>query len=173
MRMTDTSRLSVAIMVDVALLESDGPVSLRVLGKRNGVSPSTVEKLVSRLSHGGLVKGVRGPGGGYMLARPPRLITVADVVLATDEWAAADALRAVCVTREDMTLSSDLWDSLTLRMLKFMKAITLETLLNQRFSARTIQEGSAPGAEISDQGAHQQAWQTTASASVPSTNMEP
>lgn len=172
MRMTDTSRLSVDLMVDVALLESDGPVSLHVLGKRHGVSASTVEKLVSRLSHGGVVKGVRGPGGGYMLARPPRLITVADVVLATDEWAAADALRAVCVTREDMSLSSDLWDSLTMRMLKFMKAITLEALLNQR-SAQTIQEGSATGTENSDRGEHQHDWQTTASASVPSTNIEP
>ncbi|RCW66089.1 BadM/Rrf2 family transcriptional regulator [Pseudorhodoferax soli] len=149
MRMTSKSRLSVDLMTDMALLESDGPVALRVLGKRNGVSPSTVEKLVGRLSHGGLVEGVRGPGGGYVLTRHPRSITVSDVVLAADEWAAEDALKAACVTREDASLSSDLWDSLTTRMLRFMKAITLETLVNQRLAAQAFQEGPAPGAEIS------------------------
>lgn len=131
-------------MTDIALLEGAGPVGPPLLGVRNGVSASLVEKLIGRLSHAGIIKGLRGPGGGYVLTRHPGCVSVADIVLAVDEWAAEDVVKAVCTASASMSMTADLWDGLTMHMLKFMKGVTLEELVNGRRSTQAAQE-TTPG----------------------------
>lgn len=78
-------RLAVEAMMDLALHQEQGPVPLSAISTRNSVSPSYLDLLFSRLRRRGLVTGMRGPGGGYLLARATKEISVADVVSAVDE----------------------------------------------------------------------------------------
>jgi len=78
-------RLAVEAMMDLALRQDQGPVPLSGISERNGVSPSYLDLLFSRLRRQGLVTGMRGPGGGYLLARAAGEISIADIVSAVDE----------------------------------------------------------------------------------------
>ena len=72
-------------VVDVAMHGKDSAVSLADVAARQNISLSYLEQLFGRLRRHGLVESVRGPGGGYRLARPADTISVADVIEAVDE----------------------------------------------------------------------------------------
>ncbi len=78
-------RLAVVAMMDLALHQNQGPVPLSAISARQQVSPSYLDLLFGRLRRGGLVVGMRGPGGGYTLARDATTISLADIVRATDD----------------------------------------------------------------------------------------
>lgn len=78
-------RLAVAAMMDLALQQHLGPVPLAAISARQQVSPSYLDLLFARLRRAGLVLGMRGPGGGYTLARAADAITLADIVRAVDD----------------------------------------------------------------------------------------
>lgn len=78
-------RLAVVAMMDLALHQHQGPVPLSAISARQQVSPSYLDLLFGRLRRGGLVVGMRGPGGGYTLARDATSISLADIVRATDD----------------------------------------------------------------------------------------
>ncbi len=78
-------RLAVVAMMDLALHQNQGPVPLSAISTRQQVSPSYLDLLFGRLRRGGLVVGMRGPGGGYTLARDATSISLADIVRATDD----------------------------------------------------------------------------------------
>jgi len=81
-------RLAVASMMDLALHQQLGPVPLAAISARQQVSPSYLDLLFARLRRAGLVLGMRGPGGGYTLARAADAITLADIVRAVDDGSA-------------------------------------------------------------------------------------
>ncbi len=81
-------RLAVAAMMDLALHQRLGPVPLASISARQQVSPSYLDLLFARLRRAGLVLGMRGPGGGYTLARAADAITLADIVRAVDDGSA-------------------------------------------------------------------------------------
>ena len=85
MRLTTKGRFAVTAMIDLALNSGDGPVTLAAISERQKISLSYLEQLFGRLRRYGLVESVRGPGGGYCLARPDADITIADVVRAVEE----------------------------------------------------------------------------------------
>src|ERR1700686_3603663 len=72
-------------MIDVAMHATDAPVTLAGVSERQKISLSYLEQLFGKLRRHGLVTSVRGPGGGYRLARPAGAVSVADVILAVDE----------------------------------------------------------------------------------------
>jgi DNA-binding IscR family transcriptional regulator len=72
-------------MVDLALRQNRGPVTLAAISERQHISLSYLEQLFGKLRRASLVSSVRGPGGGYNLARPPQSISVAAIVTAVDE----------------------------------------------------------------------------------------
>ncbi len=78
-------RLAVVAMMDLALHQHQGPVPLSAISARQQVSPSYLDLLFGRLRRSGLVTGLRGPGGGYMLAREVESISLADIVSAADD----------------------------------------------------------------------------------------
>jgi Rrf2 family iron-sulfur cluster assembly transcriptional regulator len=78
-------RLAVVAMMDLALHQRRGPVPLSAISARQQVSPSYLDLLFGRLRRAGLVTGMRGPGGGYTLARDAERISLADIVSAADE----------------------------------------------------------------------------------------
>src|SRR5579885_2239374 len=85
MRLTTKGRFAVTAMVDVALNQGPGPVTLAEISSRQKISLSYLEQLFGKLRRRALVGSVRGPGGGYKLARDTARISVADIIVAVDE----------------------------------------------------------------------------------------
>ena len=85
MRLTTKGRFAVTAMVDLALRQNRGPVTLAAISDRQHISLSYLEQLFGKLRRAKLVSSVRGPGGGYNLAQPAPAITVASIVSAVDE----------------------------------------------------------------------------------------
>ena len=85
MKLTTKGRFAVTAMLDLALRQNRGPVTLAAISERQHISLSYLEQLFGKLRRAKLVSSVRGPGGGYNLAQGPNQITVADIVTAVDE----------------------------------------------------------------------------------------
>jgi len=79
-RLSEKSLLAVAAVVDVALHARGQPVAAKALAERHGLPPRHLEPVLQALVHAGILKGVRGPRGGYELARERRRISVAEIV---------------------------------------------------------------------------------------------
>ena len=116
MKLGTRARYAVMAMVDLARHGEGGPVSLAEIAQRQEISLAYLEQLFAKLRRGGLVKSVRGPGGGYLLARDRNDTRISDIVLAVDE-----PLRAVrcnpgeaigCRTDRSRCLTHDLWEEL-------------------------------------------------------------
>ncbi len=80
MKLSTTIRYGTRLMLDMAEQDGKGPVRIKTIAKRQGISEKYLEKIVRLLRKGGLVDGLRGPGGGYLLALPPEKITMADIL---------------------------------------------------------------------------------------------
>lgn len=141
MRLTTKGRYAVTAMLDLALHETQGPISLADISDRQGISLSYLEQLFAKLRRHELVRSVRGPGGGYQLAGGPAAISVAQVVDAVSE--SMDATR--CQGKEgcqsgEVCLTHHLWEDLSGQIHQFLTDITLADLVNrgdiQRVSAR-------------------------------------
>ncbi len=138
MKLSTKGRYAVTAMMDLAIHDKFGPVTLAEISHCQGISLSYLEQLFARLRKHTLVEGVRGPGGGYRLAKPAHTITVADIVLAVDER--VDNTR--CSGRENCQdgqrcLTHELWDDLSAQILTFLEGITLSQFV-ERPSVRKI-----------------------------------
>ncbi|MCW8125344.1 Fe-S cluster assembly transcriptional regulator IscR [Microbulbifer halophilus] len=130
MRLTTKGRYAVTAMLDLALHADRGPISLADISKRQGISLSYLEQLFSRLRQSGLVSSVRGPGGGYRLARTGGDIFVAQIVDAVNE--SVDATNcggnADCAGGEQC-LTHYLWSDLSDQIHSFLNGISLADLV--------------------------------------------
>ncbi len=131
MKLTTKGRYAVTAMLDLALRFNQGAVTLSDIANRQGISLSYLEQLFARLRRNGLVESVRGPGGGYNLARDPGQIPVADIIVAINEN--IDATRCGgeknCVG-DDPCLTHQLWEDLSKQIYGFLSGITLGDLVN-------------------------------------------
>ena len=126
MRLTTKGRFAVTAMIDLALNSGDGPVTLAAISERQKISLSYLEQLFGRLRRYGLVESVRGPGGGYCLARPDADITIADVVRAVDEMLDATQCGGLQNCRQDQRcMTHELWSTLNDRIYEFLSSVTL------------------------------------------------
>ncbi len=138
MKLSTKGRYAVTAMMDLALHDEKGPVTLAEISQCQDISLSYLEQLFAKLRKGGLVAGVRGPGGGYRLARAANQITVADIVCSVDEN--VDATR--CKGRENCQggrrcLTHDLWSDLSQQIHEFLRGITLAQFV-ERDAVREI-----------------------------------
>ena len=85
MRLTTKGRFAVTAMIDLALRQTNGPVTLATISERQHISLSYLEQLFGKLRRAQLVESTRGPGGGYTLARNAADISVTDIVISVDE----------------------------------------------------------------------------------------
>ena len=85
MRLTTKGRFAVTAMIDLALRQNNGPVTLAAISQRQQISLSYLEQLFGKLRRHELVESTRGPGGGYTLGRKAEEITVADIIVSVDE----------------------------------------------------------------------------------------
>ena len=86
MRLSTKGRYAVTAMLDLALNSGKGPVTLADISVNQGISLSYLEQLFAALRSKQLVRGVRGPGGGYYLGKPAEEVSIADIICAVDEW---------------------------------------------------------------------------------------
>ncbi|MDB5867150.1 MAG: DNA-binding protein, partial [Betaproteobacteria bacterium] len=134
MRLTTKGRFAVTAMVDLALRHGGGPVTLAEISSRQKISLSYLEQLFGKLRRRALVDSVRGPGGGYRLARDMAGISVAEIILAVDEPIDATQCAGKENCRDEQKcLTHDLWATLNDRIFDYLEAVTLRQLVdNQR-----------------------------------------
>jgi Rrf2 family iron-sulfur cluster assembly transcriptional regulator len=130
MRLSTKGRYAVTAMLDLALHGVDGPMTLADISLNQGISLSYLEQLFAALRGKGLVRGVRGPGGGYFLAKPSQDISIAEIICAVDEW--VEFTR--CSGREDCQggqrcLTHSLWNELSSEIFDFLDRISLAELV--------------------------------------------
>jgi Rrf2 family cysteine metabolism transcriptional repressor len=142
MRMSTRGRYALRAMLDLALHNNEGPVLRHDIATRQEISADYVAQLFQHLCVVGLVKGVKGPGGGYQLARDPSAIRVGDIVRAVEgPIAAVQCAQPACHRAEGCTTRL-LWTRLSEVIAQFLDAITLKELCDQ---ARQLNPGSAFG----------------------------
>jgi len=130
MRLTTKGRFAVTAMLDLALNEVDKPVTLAGISERQSISLSYLEQLFSRLRRGGLVKSVRGPGGGYRLAKPHSEISISEIISAVDELIDATQCGGHENCRDERRcMTHDLWTSLNVKILEYLSGISLADLV--------------------------------------------
>lgn len=132
MRLTTKGRFAVTAMIDLASRQAEGPVTLAGIADRQKISLSYLEQLFGKLRRYKLVTSVRGPGGGYRLARDMRDITVTDIIIAVDE--PLDA--TLCGGKqnchdEHRCMTHDLWTNLNKRMYAYLDSVTLGALVER------------------------------------------
>ncbi|WP_028537284.1 Fe-S cluster assembly transcriptional regulator IscR [Paludibacterium yongneupense] len=147
MRLTTKGRFAVTAMLDLALRESNGPVALAGISERQSISLSYLEQLFGKLRRAELVDSVRGPGGGYTLARSAALISVANIICAVDE--PVDATQ--CGGHENCRgnqrcMTHDLWTNLNTTIFDYLSEVSLACLVEkQRAKEPTVVQDKRDG----------------------------
>jgi Rrf2 family iron-sulfur cluster assembly transcriptional regulator len=138
-KLTTRGRYAVMAMVDLARHSGDKFVSLAAIAERQEISLSYLEQLFAKLRRAGLVRSVRGPGGGYRLGGAGAELRIADIILAVDE-----PLRATrcspgsavgCHSSKGRCLTHDLWEELGRQIHGFLSSVSLADVVERRFGA--------------------------------------
>jgi len=151
MRLTTKGRFAVTAMVDLTMRGGNGPVTLGAISERQKISLSYLEQLFGKLRRNNIVDSVRGPGGGYCLARPAAKINVAEIVLAVDEPLDATNCedKGNCVDGHPC-ITHDLWSGLNKKIYEYLEGVTLQQLVDNQgkraseTSAVTLNKTSKP-----------------------------
>ena len=133
MRLTTKGRFAVTAMIDVALRQHNGPVTLAGISERQKISLSYLEQLFGKLRRHELVESTRGPGGGYTLGRLPQALTVADIIFAVDEPLDATQCGGKQNCHDDgPCMTHELWSNLNRKMIEYLDSVTLSDLVAQQ-----------------------------------------
>ncbi len=136
MRLTSKGRYAVSAMVDLNKERDKGPVTLAAISERQFISLSYLEQLFRRLREAGLVASVRGPGGGYLLAKPASEISVADVIRSVNE----PVRTTMCENgvrgchRGNRCDTHQLWEALGQHIYRFLDAVTIDQVTDKDLS---------------------------------------
>ena len=132
MRLTTKGRFAVTAMVDLAMRGGKAPVTLAAISERQKISLSYLEQLFGKLRRNNIVESVRGPGGGYYLARPGSKISIAQIVVAVDE--PLDATKCGgngdCHGEQHPCITHDLWMGLNEKIHSYLEDISLQQLVD-------------------------------------------
>ncbi len=139
MRLTTKGRFAVTAMIDLALRQEQGPVTLAGISQRQHISLSYLEQLFGKLRRHEIVESVRGPGGGYNLARRAEDVTVADIIIAVDEPLDATQCggKGTCEgtkQHDGHCMTHELWSTLNQKMVEYLDSVSLKDLVDQQRS---------------------------------------
>jgi Rrf2 family transcriptional regulator, iron-sulfur cluster assembly transcription factor len=140
-RLSTKGRYAVMAMADLAGHEgATRPISLAEIAERQEISLSYLEQLFAKLRRGGLVRSVRGPGGGYRLSRPAMDVRVADIILAVDEPISATRCKSGspigCTGTTTRCVTHDLWEELGRQIHVFLSSVSLADVVERRVLGR-------------------------------------
>jgi Rrf2 family iron-sulfur cluster assembly transcriptional regulator len=154
MRLSTKARYAVMAMLDLSLNGNDGPVTLADISENQGISLSYLEQLFASLRNKDLVRGVRGPGGGYFLGRESDEISIADIICAVDDWVEFTRCRGKENCHDGQRcLTHSLWDDLSKQIFVFLSDITLADLVNRSKTDKSDFEATSILSAISDKAA--------------------
>lgn len=139
MKVSTRGRYGVRFMLDVAVHEDRGPVALRDVARRQGLSEKYLWQVLAPLKAVGLVRSVRGAGGGYVLSRPARKISVRDIVVTLEgESLLVDATKSPEWERSEAYVTREMWKEFEDRLTEMMEAITLQDLVEKQKAREQI-----------------------------------
>ena len=140
MKLSTRGRYAVMAMVDLAQRGGEGPVCLAEIAERQEISLSYLEQLFAKLRKGGLVRSVRGPGGGYRLSRSAADTRIADIILAVDEPITATRCKTGspigCTGTTTRCVTHDLWEELGRQIHVFLSSVSLADVVERRILGR-------------------------------------
>ena len=144
MRLTTKGRFAVTAMIDLALRQNNGPVTLAAISQRQQISLSYLEHLFGKLRRHELVESTRGPGGGYTLGRKATDITVADIIVSVDEPIDSTQCsgKENCLGDGGRCMTHELWASLNSRMVEFLDSVTLQKLVDDQLAKGVVVENT-------------------------------
>jgi len=142
------SRYAVMAMVDLAQRESDRPATLASIAEAQQIPLAYLEQIFVKLKRNGLVRSVRGPGGGYVLARNAAETWVSDIVMAVDESLKMTLCEAGsgagCMAGKTRCLTHDLWEGLGSQIYDYLRSISLTDICNRNIRKRRLEAGIWP-----------------------------
>lgn len=133
MRMSTKAQYAVRAMVNLNLHSDGAPVALKDISVRENISLTYLEQLFVKLRRGEIVKSVRGPGGGYILARPAKDIQVDEIIDSVEE----SLVPVSCMDEkngcacDDQCVTHNVWHGLGERIRTFLASITLDELTQE------------------------------------------
>lgn len=133
MRLSTKAQYAVRAMVSLHLHDTGEPVSLKDISAREGISLTYLEQLFVKLRRGSIVESVRGPGGGYLLARPAGQIRVDEIIDSVEET----LVPVSCMEEDgscactDQCVTHNVWQGLGDRIRQFLSSITLDDLVRE------------------------------------------
>ena len=136
MKLGTKGRYAVMAMTDLAINSGGKPVALAGIAERQEISLSYLEQLFGKLRRSSLVKSVRGPGGGYVLARDDGDIRVSDIVMAVDEpmytTRCSPGSATGCLSDKSRCLTHELWEELSNQIHRYLSSVSLSDVINKR-----------------------------------------
>jgi Rrf2 family iron-sulfur cluster assembly transcriptional regulator len=148
MKLSTKARYAITAMMDLALHENSKPVTLADISDYQGISLSYLEQLFAKLRKHKLVSGVRGPGGGYRLAKPSTELTIAEIVSAINEKPEGVEEKKPEVVHEkssERVKLDEMWDRLSLRLYNFLNNITLSEFVEKQTEGSSDEDSSYSG----------------------------
>ena len=144
LRLTRKTILALEAVLDVAYNARPDPVQSKDITKRQGIPQRYLEQVMQQLVHEGILKGVRGPKGGYTLARERRKITVGDVVRVVDRVDAESDADPVSQAALGERVIGPLWEQTREKLLESLDRISMQDLCNQATSLKIPHDGKTP-----------------------------
>lgn len=136
MKLSTKGRYAVMAMVDLAMFSDNKPISLADIADRQEISLSYLEQLFAKLRRGGLVRSVRGPGGGYLLAREDTETRISDIILAVDEPIRATRCTPGqpygCRINKSRCMTHDLWEELGNQIYLYLSSVTVADVVKKQ-----------------------------------------
>ncbi len=140
MRLTKKMRYALEAVVDIAYNARPEPVQSREITQRQGIPQRYLEQVMQQLVHANILKGVRGPRGGYTLARERRRISVGEIIRVIGDAEESDAEKAETLSVLGQTVIDPLWDEMQTEMMRRFDGVTIEDLCKRADAAAITPE---------------------------------
>ena len=140
LRLTRKMRYALEAVVDIAYNARPEPVQSREITQRQGIPQRYLEQVMQQLVHSNILKGVRGPRGGYTLARERRRISIGEIIRAIGDTEDADAEKTETVSALGQSVINPLWDEFQAEMMRRFDGITVEDLCKRADAAAITPE---------------------------------
>ncbi len=162
MILSTKGRYSVMAMVDLATQPAGKPVGLAAIAKRQEIPLAYLEQIFSRLKKAGVVKSVRGPGGGYLIAKSPSDLSIADIMLAADEpmkmtRCESDSHNG-CMAKKARCLTHDLWEGLGAQIRLYLGSIMLADVCGSKVQQKFPRAHAMPELMMFSKGVTSDQW---------------
>ncbi|MDT8718116.1 Rrf2 family transcriptional regulator [Clostridium sp. 19966] len=131
MKLSTKGRYGVKAMVDLAINYGEAPISIKSISERQNLSEYYLEQLFAPLRKAGLINSIRGAQGGYVLAKPPKEITVADIISVLEgPIEISECIDGISCSNEDYCATRLLWEKIKNSIDSVMKTTSLEDIVN-------------------------------------------